>query len=227
MMNMMDQLQMMTSADWCNAFAMMEAQAAAEARTMNGPYYFYGEIDCPGEMLRYPNVTLEMVQRVGKTNWLRDTAGNFRTCGDALIDELADAGKLLHGYPEFGPTEYDQLKTVESRVKYRMEHQHVDERLAKELVSEDEGFNAFKYRYVMHIKYTTEDQDHNLHIYEMDEDIDADSPEEAHEIAKNCNGWYVGLDIRCGFAIVDGKRIETHEIIVLLESDIKETIELC
>lgn len=227
MMNMMDQLQMMTSTDWCNVFAMMEAQAAAEVRTMNGPYYFYGEIDCPGEMLRYPNVTLEMVQQVSKTNWLRDTAGNFRTCNDALIDELADAGKLLHGYPEFGPTEYDQLKTVEGRVKYRMEHQHVDERLAKELVSEDEGFNAFKYRYFIHIEYITKNQDGEINTYPFDVEIDADTPEEALDLSKNCEGWYVGLNIRDGRDYTVNPPRRTWEIIEDMKCTINHSMELC
>lgn len=226
MMDMMEMLGSLTSADWSNAFAEMEARAAVRAQSMKGPYYFLGEIDCPEEMLCHPNVTLDMVRYAGKTNWLRDMNGNFITADDATVDELADNGKLINGYYEEGETEYDRLRTLEERIQYRMTHQGVDERLAKELVSQDEGFNAFKYRFTVHQKYTTENQDKELRVYEMDEEIDADSPLEALEIAKNCNGWYVGLDIRCGFAIIDGKKVETHEVIIHLDSEIVEIIEL-
>lgn len=226
MTNIIDQLGMFTSMDWQNAFAQMEACAAARAQTMHGPYYFIGEIDDPFEMLCHPNVTLEMVQYAGKTNWLRDMDGNYITVDDATVDELADAGRLINGYCEAPETAYDQLKTPEERIQYRMEHQHVDERLAKELVSCDEGFNVFKYRYIVHQKYTTETHDGKHNVYEMDEEIEADNPLEALEIAKNCNGWYVGLDIRCGFDYSTGVRVETHEIIIHLDSEIIDVIEL-
>lgn len=227
MMNMMDQLNMLTSFDWSNAFAAMEAQAAAEAKTMGGRYYFYGEIDDPSEMLRYPNVTLDMVRYAGKTNWLRDMNGNFRTCNDALVDELADAGKLINGYYDDPKTEYDQLKTVEERVQYRMKHQGVDERFAKELVSEDEGFNAFKYRYFIHIDYTTKNQDGEVNVYPSDVEIDADTPEEALELSKNCEGWYVGLNIRDGRDYTVNPPRRTWEIIEDMKCTIMHTIECC
>lgn len=157
MMITMDDLMSISAMSWHNAFQVMEAEADKRSKSMSGPYFYLGEIDDPSEMLCNPSVTLEMVQGVGKTNWLETLDGQFLTVNDATLDNLIDQNKIMHGHRESEPSVYDLLATVGAKIRYRMENQHIDENLAKELVFAEMDINPYRYTYLFELTEITDD----------------------------------------------------------------------
>lgn len=166
---------------WQNAFQQMERQASAQAREMEGPFIFHGEIDCPEEMLCYPTVTLEQVQYAGKTNWIEDLDGNFFTVGDATIDNLFEADKILRHAPE-RTREYDMLKTVEEKICYRVNHQHITENMAKNIIGDEIGVCLFNFTFRFEVTEYNDGEDRP--VVSETYDIPADDEDEAREILK-------------------------------------------
>lgn len=189
---------------WRNAFRDMETRAKVQADSMKGPFIFHGEIDDPSEMLQYPTVTLEQVQSAGKTNWIENLDHEFFAVGDATMEELFDADKVLHSRIETEPSEYDLLASIEAKIRYRVEHQHITERQAKELVGYECEESLFKNTYIFEVSETFDNSDTGLtRTQTYTESIQADTEEEARNELMN-NLWPVG------FVFCDGYNYLKH-----------------
>jgi hypothetical protein len=150
----------------------------ANTTTSKNLFIYHGEVDDPYAMLIYPSVTLEQAKSVGKMNWIETLDGEFRCVGDAYLDELFNQGKIIDGFDR-EPSTYDLLP-IEAKVKYRVQHQHITERMAKELVGEELDISLFKYTFVFQIGENIESSDTGdvrINTYELQ--IQADSESEA------------------------------------------------
>lgn len=204
--NMVDNMLINDHNFWQNVFQQMEHQAKKTAHGMDGPFIFHGEVDCPEEMLYHPTVTLKQVQHVGKTNWIEDLEGRFFTVNDATLDELFSCGKIIRD-PYHVEREYDRLNSIGEKIRYRVEHQHITERMAREIISEEIGHSLFAYTYTFEVTEINDGKDYpeqtSVH------NIEADSEAEAYQLL--AEDWIrpVGFIIQEGYSFAERCNIRT------------------